>query len=362
MTAVRDMLPPCKTPMRTDELNFDLPAELIAQHPVPNRSESRLLHHVRATGSITHRRFAELPELLRAGDLLVMNNARVTPARFDLVKETGGVIEALYLDEPQPGLWEVMLKNAGSKAGLAMTFARQPGLTARLQEVLGEGVYRIQVTGTSGPAVDVLEGLGRMPLPPYIRRDKGDAGDNPQDRQRYQTVYAQVPGSVAAPTAGLHFTDAVLHELDTRGIQRCMITLHVGMGTFKPVTAETLDGHTMHEERYEISAGAAGMISKAAAEGRRVVAVGTTSVRVLESLSGPPAEVVPHVGRTSIFIRPGYAWKRVGALITNFHLPKSTLVALVASWTGHDAQKRIYAEAIARRYRFFSYGDSSFLE
>ncbi len=355
--------------MRTDDLNFDLPPDLIAQHPAPGRSESRLLHYNAGGRTISHRKFADLPGLLRPGDLLVMNNARVTPARFDLIKPTGGRVEALYLDEPRPGLWEVMLKNAGSATGLELRFARRPELSAVLTEVLGEGVYRIEVSGLgamagkggqAGRAVEVLEELGRMPLPPYIRREKGDAGDTAEDRERYQTVYAQVPGSVAAPTAGLHFTPDVLAELDRRGIERCVVTLHVGMGTFKPVAAETLDGHVMHAERFEISQAACQSVNAAVRDGRRIVAVGTTSVRVLESLAA--GELTPQTGSTSIFIRPGYEWKRVGALITNFHLPRSTLVALVAAWTGLDEQRRIYAEAIGEKYRFFSYGDSSFLE
>jgi len=389
--------------MRTDELDFELPPELIAQVPPPQRGDSRLLHYRRADRSIGHRTFSDLPGLLRAGDLLVFNDARVLPARFMLMKPTGGKVEGLYLSEQAPGHWRVMLKNAGSYAG-RLTFAMDESITARIVNVLGGGEYDIELTSPIA-ASELLERIGRMPLPPYIRRDKDRDERDDLDRSRYQTVFAAKNVAVAAPTASLHFSDSILESLKSRGVKSTFVTLHVGMGTFKPVTADDLDVHEMHSERYSIDHAAARAISLAKREKRRVIAVGTTAARVLESqlsisslhqYSGgglgrgpitnteaalstkrepPPqpspralgegeeeAEIVPHEGETRIFIRPPYRWKYVDALITNFHLPRSTLIALVAAMTGLDEQRRIYAAAIAERYRFFSYGDAMLIE
>lgn len=349
--------------MRIDDLDFDLPAELIAQTPSDKRSRSRLLHYQRGPGEgrIAHRHFADLPSLLRAGDLLVFNDAKVVPARFMLSKSTGGLVEGLFLSETQRGLWDVLLKNVGrSPHGMELTFEREPTASARIVEALGEGRFRLQVA-VDEPAIVLLSRIGRMPLPPYIRRRRGNDERDDTDRVRYQTVYARAEGSVAAPTAGLHFDQPLLETLLRSGIQPVFITLHVGLGTFKPITADSLDGHIMHEEAYSLSRETAEALNCAKAESRRIIAVGTTAARVLESQpAGRP--FVAADDRTSIFIRPPYRWKHVDGLITNFHLPRSTLIALVAALVGLDEQKRIYRQAIQERYRFFSYGDAMLIE
>ena len=346
--------------MNAADLDFDLPPELIAQAPAAERPAARLLHYRRADQSIAHRRFANLPSLLRAGDLLVFNDARVTPARFALVKPTGGRVEGLFVGQTSPGQWTVLLKNLGPlKTDLVLSFENDTGVTARVIEKHGDDGYAMLVDSDESADV-LLERLGRMPLPPYIRREKSADPRDASDRERYQTVYAKAAGSVAAPTAGLHFDAGVLADLESRGIERTFVTLHVGLGTFKPVTAKTLEGHTMHVERYTIDASAADAINAAKRDGRRVIAIGTTAARVLESQ--PAGPISARDGETGIFIYPPYAWKHVDAMVTNFHLPRSTLIALVAALVGLDAQRRIYGDAIANGYRFFSYGDSSFLE
>jgi S-adenosylmethionine:tRNA ribosyltransferase-isomerase len=346
--------------MRTDDLDFDLPAELIAQDPPAQRSASRLLHYRRWDRSIAHRRFAELPELLRAGDLLVFNDTRVLAARFMLRKATGGLVEGLFLEQVAPGRWRVLLKNVGKGGGAALCFADAPEVSANIVKTGEAGEHEIEV-GTTEPAERILERVGRMPLPPYIKREKGHDARDEADRRRYQTVYAKTPGAVAAPTAGLHFTEELLAELARRGVERTFVTLHVGVGTFKPVTADTLEGHAMHGESYEISADAANALNRAKKEGRRIIAVGTTSARVLESQAVGEAFYARH-DATSIFIYPPYAARHIAGLITNFHLPRSTLIALVAALIGLEEQRRVYGVAIGERYRFFSYGDAMLVE
>ncbi len=347
--------------MRTDDLDFNLPPELIAQQPAPDRAASRLLHHRRSDRSVAHRRFTDLPQLLRPGDLLVLNDARVLPARFSLTKPTGGHVEGLFLRQPSPRRWEVMLKNLGPpRADVALRFADDAKVSARVIEQHDGGEYLIEVN-IDDPAAAVLERVGRMPLPPYIKRDKSHDARDDEDRRRYQTVFARTGGSVAAPTAGLHFTDEIFRALDDRGVERCFVTLHVGSGTFKPVTTEHLDDHVMHAESYSISAETAGALNRAKAEHRRVIAVGTTAARVLESQpEGKAFEA--KTAETRIFIRPPYRWRHVDALVANFHLPRSTLIALVAAMVGLDQQRRLYELAIAERYRFFSYGDAMLIE
>jgi S-adenosylmethionine:tRNA ribosyltransferase-isomerase len=345
--------------LRTEELNFDLPPELIAQAPTAERSASRLAHYRRDDRSIAHRRFADLPSLLRRGDLLVFNDAQVVPARFMLAKETGGSVEGLFLRESARGEWRVLLKNVG-KGDPAMHLAADPAIGVRLIERLEGGECRIAVASYE-PALVLLSRIGRMPLPPYIKRQKGSDERDAADRERYQTVYARTPGAVAAPTAGLHFTDEILRRLDEAGVERTFVTLHVGLGTFKPVTADTLEAHAMHAEIYSIPPEAAAALNRAKAEGRRIIAVGTTSARVLET-HGADEPFVEKSGATSIFIFPPYAWKHVDAMITNFHLPRSTLIAMIAAMVGLDEQRRIYRTAIEERYRFFSYGDAMFAE
>ena len=348
--------------MRTDELEFDLPPDLIAQEPCADRATSRLMHYRRDDRTIAHRRFDELPQLLRPGDLLVLNDARVIPARFSLTKPTGGHVEGLFLREPSLGRWDVMLKNLGPpRADVSLRFSDEPQLGARVIEQRDGGEYVIELVDSRESALTILHRLGRMPLPPYIKRDKSHDVRDHADRQRYQTVYARASGSVAAPTAGLHFTDDVFRALDARGVARCFVTLHVGAGTFKPVTADRLEDHVMHAETYSISAEAADMLNRTKRDGRRIIAVGTTAARVLESQpTDRPFEA--KTDQTRIFIYPPYTWKHVGALVTNFHLPRSTLIALVAAVVGLDEQRRLYRTAIAERYRFFSYGDAMLIE
>jgi S-adenosylmethionine:tRNA ribosyltransferase-isomerase len=347
--------------MKTDDLDFDLPQDLIAQTPCADRAASRLLHYRRADRQIRHLHFFDLPDLLRAGDLLVFNDTRVIPARFTLQKSTGGRIDALFLSEPQSHHWLVLLRNFGdAMPGVMLTFASDPTLTATLEETLGSGEYRLRIA-TSESAAAILDRLGRMPLPSYIKREKTSDARDALDRDRYQTVYASHPGAVAAPTAGLHFTPELLAQLDKRQILRAPLTLHVGPGTFRPISADSLDAHPMHAEQYHIPAPTADALNLAKKESRRIIPVGTTSARVLES---QPADIpfAECSGQTSIFIYPPYRWKHTDALITNFHLPRSTLIALVAALVGLDEQRRIYKEAIAHRYRFFSYGDAMLIE
>jgi S-adenosylmethionine:tRNA ribosyltransferase-isomerase len=346
--------------MRTDDLDFHLPPELIAQDPPAQRTASRLLHYRRDDRSMTHRTFADLPALLRPGDLLVFNDTRVLPARFMLQKATGGLVEGLFLNEVSPGLWHVMLKNVGRATSAPFHFTDAPEISATLVRSFDAGGHEIRVSA-SEPAAALLDRIGRMPLPPYIKREKGHDPRDTADRARYQTVYAQAPGAVAAPTAGLHFTDELLAELARRGVERTFVTLHVGMGTFKPVSVDRLEDHAMHSEGYEITPAAAAALNRAKSERRRIIAVGTTSTRVLESQTGDePFRAKSDA--TSIFIYPPYRWQHVDALITNFHLPRSTLIALVAARVGLEEQRHIYQEAIKQRYRFFSYGDSMLIE
>ncbi len=345
--------------MRTDDLDFDLPPELIAQTPAPDRAASRLLHYRRSDASVAHRVFSDLPSLLRSGDLLVFNDARVLPARFFMRKETGALVEGLFLAQLAPNRWRVLLKNLGNYVGRPLHLGAE-GLTAHVVAPGTGGEYELELNSTE-PAASILERVGTMPLPPYIKREKFQDARESEDRTRYQTIYAKTPGAVAAPTAGLHFTSELLGKLSESGVERTFVTLHVGLGTFKPVTVDDLAQHAMHCEAYTIDEDGAAALNRAKRENRRVIAVGTTSARVLES---QPAdrEFEARSGETEIFIYPPYEWKHVGALITNFHLPRSTLIALVAAMVGLDEQRRLYRLAIEHRYRFFSYGDAMLIE
>ncbi|HWB54258.1 MAG TPA: tRNA preQ1(34) S-adenosylmethionine ribosyltransferase-isomerase QueA, partial [Tepidisphaeraceae bacterium] len=327
--------------MQTDELDFELPAELIAQEPSAERAASRLLHYKRTDRSITHRHFSDLPKLLRAGDVLVFNDSKVLPAKFVLTKISGGRVEGLFLSEIASGRWRVLLKNLGNAARL--NFIDAPNVQVNVTRKMEGGEYEIQMTPPMSPEL-LLGRVGRMPLPPYIKRQKEHDQRDEMDRRRYQTVYAHLPGSVAAPTAGLHFTPALLDQLRQIGVEEQFITLHVGMGTFKPVATDTLESHAMHSENYSISASTADALNRAKKENRRIIAVGTTAARVLESQLADG--FIAKSASTEIFIYPPYEWKNVSALITNFHLPRSTLIALVAALVGLSEQRRIYAEAI----------------
>ncbi len=344
---------------KTSDFDYDLPSELIAQKPVEPRDKSRLMVLDRKAGELRHHHFGELPALLREGDLLVLNDTRVIPARFLCQRRTGGQIEGLFLRELSAGRWEVMLKGAGRcKNAEELTFVEEPKVSVKLENRLGEGLWNIVVSPPIG-AVELLEQIGITPLPPYIHRDH----PNSRDRLTYQTVYAARPGAVAAPTAGLHFTENILAELQARKIESVNVTLHVGLGTFAPVKAKQLDQHEMHSEWYELSASAAKTITDAKKQGRRIVAVGTTSVRVLETAAAEGA-FEGRSGWTDLFIYPPSEFRVVDVMLTNFHLPRSTLLMLVAAFcspgstNGIKIIKDAYAEAVRQKYRFYSYGDA----
>ena len=337
--------------MRRQDFHFDLPPELIAQQPAPERPASRLLHLERASGAWHDRQFRELPNLLRAGDLLVLNDTRVIPARLWGRKETGGRVEVLVerpLDE-RAALAHVRASKA-PKPGSRLVFAQ--GVTA---EVTGReaDLFRLEF---DRPLMAVLEAQGHMPLPPYIERE-----DAALDAERYQTVYARHPGAVAAPTAGLHFDEALLAELAERGIEQARVTLHVGAGTFQPVRVDDIAQHRMHSEWLRVPADVVAAVQRTRARGGRVVAVGTTVVRSLET-AALDGSLQAYEGETDIFITPGFRFRVVDALITNFHLPESTLLMLVCAFAGHETIMRAYRHAVAQRYRFFSYGDAMFIE
>lgn len=350
--------------VRTADFEYDLPEELIAQHPLPGRDQSRLMALDRATGRIAHHVFSELPGLLREGDVLVANDTAVLPAKFFMGRRTGGRIEGLFLRELSLGAWEVLLKGADRcKIGEELQFHGE-NAKATLKENLGQGAWRIELSQPA-TAVDLLGRVGQTPLPPYIRR-RGSEEDR-QDRLSYQTVYARAPGAVAAPTAGLHFTPTLLQALRARGIETACVTLHVGVGTFAPVKAEFPAEHRMHAEWYDLPTGAAEAIVAARAAGRRIVAVGTTTVRVLETVAaaGP---IRACRGWTDIFIYPPATFRAVDAMITNFHLPRSTLLMLAAAFCAPGRTDGVgmilsaYAQAVRRRYRFYSYGDAMLIQ
>ncbi|MCS6924463.1 MAG: tRNA preQ1(34) S-adenosylmethionine ribosyltransferase-isomerase QueA [Candidatus Binatia bacterium] len=341
--------------MRLDEFDYELPEDLIAQEPIPHRDHSRLLVVERQSGRWAHHTFADLPALLPRDTVLVFNDTRVIPARLRGRKESGGKIEVLLLRR-LPGVdeeWEVLCRGGQNvRTGTRVFFAA--GLQAEWQSPPqeGRGVLRFL---TQGDFLALLEQVGEVPLPPYIKRS---AQATQEDRERYQTVYASRPGAIAAPTAGLHFTQELLQTLQRQGVETLFVTLHVGIGTFQPVRVEHVEQHRMETEEYEISAEVAQRINHAKASGRKVVAVGTTSTRALEAAALPSGEIVHGRRSTDLFIYPGYRFRVIDGLITNFHLPRSTLLLLVSAFAGWDVIARTYAEAIAQRYRFYSYGDA----
>jgi S-adenosylmethionine:tRNA ribosyltransferase-isomerase len=353
--------------VRTADFHFELPPELIAQQPAPRRDQSRLLVLHRTGHRIEHRQFQDISDFLRAGDVLVLNNSRVIPARLHGTNpKTGGKFEILLLEENLTNDWWAMMR-PGKRASIG-TKIQLLDKTGEATNCLGEvtglneaGHRRLKFSGTAN-VFDQLDWLGEMPLPPYIER----LGEQAGDRERYQTVYAAASGSVAAPTAGLHFTPELLETIQARGVEICFITLHVGAGTFLPVKAENVADHKMHAERFEIGEAAVAAVNAAKQSGRRIVAVGTTATRALESVARQNSgKLNVYAGKTDIFIFPPATFQIVGALLTNFHLPESTLLMLVSAFAAPGEKSRgrelvlaAYAEAIRERYRFFSYGDA----
>lgn len=339
--------------MKKSDFYYDLPEELIAQTPIEPRNASRLLKVDRSTGEITHSHFYNLCGFLKKGDLLVLNDSRVLPARIYGEKaDNGSFIEFLLVDQRENLEWEILCR-PGKKAKVGTKFTFGGILTAEITEVLEDGnrIARFEVKDGYN-IYTALDEIGQMPLPPYITKKL-------EDKERYQTVYSNELGSSAAPTAGLHFTKEMLTDLQSRGINLAFVTLHVGLGTFRPVKEERVLDHKMHTEHYELSEETARLINKTKAEGGRVIAVGTTSCRTLESVAAENGgNIVPSEGDTGIFIYPGFEFKVLDGLITNFHLPESTLIMLVSAFLGYDKTMNAYKTAVEEKYRFFSFGDS----
>ncbi|MEO8063883.1 MAG: tRNA preQ1(34) S-adenosylmethionine ribosyltransferase-isomerase QueA [Pseudomonadota bacterium] len=335
--------------MRRTDFHYELPAELIAQQPLAERSASRLLELDGATGAVADRQFRELPRFLSPGDLLVFNDTRVIPARLFALKESGGKVE-LLLERPLEDHRALVHARASKPLRPEMSLQGRGG-TIRIVEKRAD----LWVIELPEPALSFFETYGQMPLPPYINREPDES-----DSTRYQSLFARKRGAVAAPTASLHFDEAMLAALDARGVQRAFITLHVGAGTFQPVRTDAVGAHVMHAEFVEVSAAACETIAAAKARGARVIAVGTTVVRALESAAGG-GRIAPYIGDSSLFIVPGFRFRIVDAMVTNFHLPESTLLMLVSAFAGRAAVLAAYSHAVAQRYRFFSYGDAMFV-
>lgn len=340
--------------MKTSDFYFDLPEELIAQDPLEDRSASRLLVLNKETGETEHKIFRDIVNLINPGDCLVLNNTRVIPARLLGVKEdTGAHVEVFLLKKLTKDTWETLVKPGKKlKPGARVVFG-DGLLKATILDTMEEGARKV-LFEYDGIFEEVLDKLGEMPLPPYITHKL-------KDRDRYQTVYARYDGSAAAPTAGLHFTNELLAELEAKGVRIAYVTLHVGLGTFRPVKVDDVTNHHMHSEHYVVTEEAADIINSTKANGGRVICVGTTSCRTIESSSDDTGKVIPGESDTQIFIYPGYSFKVLDALITNFHLPESTLVMLVSALAGKDNIMKAYREAIDLKYRFFSFGDAMFI-
>ena len=340
--------------MKTSDFSYNLPEELIAQTPLEKRDGSRLLHLDRFTGEVEHKHFFNLPNFLREGDCLVLNDSRVLPARLIGKRETGGVVEVVLLRDKGNNIWECLTRpGRKTKPGTKLIFG-EGELTALVTDS-AEGGNKLLRFEYEGIFLEVLEHLGKMPLPPYIKTELSD-------NERYQTVYSREVGSAAAPTAGLHFTQELLDIIAKKGVKICYVTLHVGLGTFRPVKCEDVESHEMHSEFCIIPKETAIMVSETKKSGGRVVAVGTTSCRTLESFAKPDGTLEECSGFTDIFIYPGYEFKCIDALITNFHLPESTLVMLVSAFAGREQVLNAYAEAVREKYRFFSFGDAMLIE
>ena len=337
--------------MKKSDFYYDLPEELIAQHPIEPRDSSKLMHLDKKTGTVEHLHFYDIVDLLHEGDCLILNNTRVLPARLYGVKEeTGAVVEFLLLNQHDARTWEVMA-GPGKKAREGAKFTFGDGLLrAEIKEVLENG-NRVAEFSYEGNFYNVLDKIGEMPLPHYIK-------EKLENKERYQTVYSKELGSAAAPTAGLHFTPELLQKIKDKGVKIGFVTLHVGIGTFRPVKTENIEEHKMHSEHYMIPAETADIINETKKNGGRVVAVGTTCCRTLESVCQAKGEVCEYDDWTSIFIYPGYEFKCIDGLITNFHLPESTLIMLVSAFCGYEHTMNAYRIAVEERYRFFSFGDA----
>lgn len=345
--------------MKASDFDYDLPLELIAQEPPERRDGARMLVLDRGARTLEHRRFADLPAYLRANDLLVVNDTRVIPARVfgRKAKEgTGGKVEFLLLEERSPGVWDALMRSRRRpKVGEQVILEEDLAVATVLEDgELGRVKVRVE---SKMPWLEVLDRIGQTPLPPYIQRKEATPERRAADQVRYQTVFAREPGAVAAPTAGLHFTPEALDRLAAQGVGQAAVTLHVGIGTFRPVAVENVEDHQMDFERWQVPEGAAAKIAAAKAAGGRVVAVGTTSVRTLESAAARPEGFGAGQGRTDLFIHPPYDFRVVDAMVTNFHLPKSTLIMMISAFAGREFVLEAYREAIRERYRFYSYGD-----
>jgi len=342
--------------LTTEDFDFDLPEELIAQTPLTDRASSRLLVLDSKTGKTQDKHFYDIIDELNPGDALVMNNTRVLPARLYGEKEdTGGHLEVLLLNNPEGDLWETLVKPAKrAKVGIQISFG-DGRLKAVVEEELDHGGRMVRFS-YEGIFLEILESLGEMPLPPYIKKKLDDP-------ERYQTVYAKENGSAAAPTAGLHFTEELLNKIQEKGIELVYLTLHVGLGTFRPVSVENIEDHDMHSEFYRLTKDSADRLNQVKNKGGRIVAVGTTTIRTLETIGTKfDGEIKADSGWTDIFITPGYQYKVVDAFSTNFHLPKSTLVMMVSAFAGRDNILNAYKHAVEERYRFFSFGDAMFIK
>ncbi len=340
--------------MRKSDFYFDLPEELIAQTPLERRDSSRLLHLDKVTGELEHRHFYDLLDYLREGDCMVFNDSRVLPARLIGARPTGGSVELVLLRDLGEGRWECLSRpGRKTRPGTEILFGN--GELKATVESVAEGGNRIVRFDYEGIFLEVLERLGKMPLPPYIKEEL-------QDSERYQTVYSREIGSAAAPTAGLHFTKELMEKIAAKGVKLCYVTLHVGLGTFRPVKAEEIEDHEMHSEFCIIPEETARIVSETKKNGGRVIAVGTTSCRTLESFAREDGSLPATSGWTNIFIYPGYTFKCIDALVTNFHLPESTLIMLVSALAGREHVLHAYEEAVKERYRFFSFGDAMFIE
>jgi S-adenosylmethionine:tRNA ribosyltransferase-isomerase len=340
--------------MDVEEFDYELPTELIAQHPPARRGASRLMVLHRREGGWEHRRFRDLPAYLKPGDLLVLNDTRVMPARLVGRRRTGGLVRCLLVEEREPGCWQALVEaRGGLQAGEELDF--DEGATGQLVGRAEAGGWWLRFP--SGDIADLLARIGRAPLPPYIKRTKANDPFRVEDLRRYQTVFARRPGAIAAPTAGLHFSPAMLHRLRQAGVPQATVTLHVGVGTFQPIRTRRVEEHRMHREWVSVSEETVSAVRSARSGGCRVVACGTTVVRALES-SVRDGALQPFTGFTELFITPGCGFHAVDVLLTNFHLPRSTLLLLVSAFAGKEFIREAYAEAVRERYRFYSYGDA----